>query len=366
MPRPSSRYSRPASSSLRRSSSYCIWDRFSPENAPGNRGRWRFIPTYTVPRQKGLGDGENKVLLLTKSSRIGACNLLLFQQPMRSILTVITAMILFPSCQQGQSKEPALSRQLGYTFYNVAYGTDSAQRMDVYLPAGRDRQSTPVMLLVHGGGWSGGNKSEFNAYIEDFRRRMPGYAFFNINYRLVNGRGTLLPQQEADVAAALRFVQAGAARYGIDTGRVVLLGASAGAHLALLQAYKHPHPSVRAVVDFFGPTDLVRMAEKPWHPLVPLALQTVIGKTYREAPEAYRAASPLAFVRPQNPPTLILQGGADNVVHPDQSRALAERLEASGVAHQLVLFPSARHGWQGTTLHRSFDTVQRFLERHVP
>ena len=274
-------------------------------------------------------------------------------------------MILTQSCQQGQGTEPALSQQLAYTFSNVSYGTDSAQRMDVYLPAGRSRQSTPLMLLVHGGGWSGGNKSEFSAYIEDFRKRMPGYAFFNINYRLVNGNGTLLPQQEADVAAALRFVRANAARYGVDTGRVVLLGASAGAHLALLQAYKHPDPSVKAVVDFFGPTDLVRMAENPWHPLVPLALQTIIGKTYREAPEAYRAASPLAFVKPQSPPTLILQGGADKVVHPDQSRALARRLEEAAVPHELVVYPAARHGWQGSTLHRSFDALQRFLELHV-
>lgn len=274
-------------------------------------------------------------------------------------------MILTQSCQQGQGTEPALNPGLPYTLSNVAYGTDSAQRLDVYLPAGRSPQATPVMVLVHGGGWSGGNKSEFNPYIDDFRRRLPGYAYVNINYRLVNGSGVLLPQQEADVAAALRFVKDNAGRYGIDAQRVVLLGASAGAHLALLQAYKHPDTAIRAVVDFFGPTDLVAMAEKPWHPLVPLALQTVLGKTYRAAPADYRAASPLAFVRPQCPPTLILQGGADPVVHPEQSRALADSLEAAGVAHELVLYPGARHGWQGATLHRSFDTLQRFLERHV-
>ncbi|RYY88719.1 MAG: alpha/beta hydrolase [Chitinophagaceae bacterium] len=284
---------------------------------------------------------------------------------MRTLFTLFIAMIVLTSCQQGQGTEPALNPGMSYTFSNIAYGDDSAQRMDVYLPANRSQHETPAMILVHGGGWTGGNKSEFNAYIEDFRKRMPHYAFFNVNYRLVNGSTVLLPQQQEDMASVLRFVREQSTRYGINPQKVVLLGASAGGHLALLQAYQQADPGIVAVVDFFGPTDLVAMAEKPWHPLVPLALQTVLGKTYAEAPAAYRAASPAWQVRAGVPPTLILQGGADPVVHPAQSRALAARLEGAGIPHELVLYPAARHGWQGTTLHRSFDTVQRFLELHV-
>ncbi|WP_460572489.1 alpha/beta hydrolase fold domain-containing protein [Flaviaesturariibacter terrae] len=274
-------------------------------------------------------------------------------------------MIVLTSCQQGQGTEPALDPAAPYTLSNVSYGSDSAQRLDVYLPAGRSQRSTPVMILVHGGGWSGGNKADFNSYISDFRVRMPQYAFVNIDYRLVNGSSILLREQEADVAAAVRFVQEQSGRYGVDPQKIVLLGASAGAHLALLHAYRHPDSAIRAVVDFFGPTDLVAMAERPWHPLVPLALQMILAKTYPEAPELYRAASPAWLVRPGVPPTLILQGGSDGVVHPAQSRALAARLEGAGVAHELVLYPKAQHGWYGTTLQRSFDTVQRFLQVYV-
>ncbi|RYY38776.1 MAG: alpha/beta hydrolase [Chitinophagaceae bacterium] len=284
---------------------------------------------------------------------------------MRLLLSLFSIMTILASCQPARTNEPALNPGLPIVLTNVAYGDDTAQRLDVYLPPNRGVQETPVMILVHGGGWTGGNKSEFTAYIEDFRTRMPQYAFINVNYRLVNGSTVLLPEQQADIASVLRFVRSNAARYGVNGQKVVLLGASAGAHLALLQAYREPDPGIRAVVDFFGPTDLVAMAEKPWHPLVPLALQTVLGKTYGEDREAYRAASPLWHVKPGAPPTLILQGGADPVVHPAQSRALADRLEGAGVPHELELYPSARHGWQGATLQRSFDTVQRFLERHV-
>jgi len=70
------------------------------------------------------------------------------------------------------------------TVYNVPYGADAAQKMDVYLPAGRTTSSTPFIVVVHGGGWTSGDKGEFNAIISRLQTMLPGYAFFNINYRL--------------------------------------------------------------------------------------------------------------------------------------------------------------------------------------
>jgi acetyl esterase/lipase len=271
-------------------------------------------------------------------------------------------MILFQSCQDGQSAPPVLNTEAAYTLRDVSYGSDTAQRMDVYLPARRSNGTTPVMVLVHGGGWTGGNKTDFNTYIEAFRKRMPQYAFVNINYRLVNGP-VLLNAQQADVHAALEAVKAKRAEWGINSGKLVLLGASAGAHLALLEAYQRH--DVAAVIDFFGPTDLVAMHEKPWHPLVPLAVQMIIGAPLSQKRAAYEAASPISHVTPQSPATLILHGSKDPVVALSQSKELAARLDSAGVANELVVYPGAGHGWYGSTLHKSFDRLQAFLEMHV-
>jgi acetyl esterase/lipase len=282
---------------------------------------------------------------------------------MKTLFTLLISMIILQSCQDGQSTRPALNTEAAYTLRDVAYGTDTAQRMDVYLPARRSATETPVMVLVHGGGWAGGNKTDFNAYIEAFRKRMPHYAFVNINYRLVNGP-VLLNAQQADVRAAIDAVKAKNPEWDINTGKLVLLGASAGAHLALLEAYSRP--GVAAVVDFFGPTDLVAMHEKPWHPLVPLAVQMILGAPLSQKRAAYAAASPVTHVSPASPATLILHGSKDPVVALSQSKALAARLDSAGVVNELIVYPGAGHGWHGSTLSKSFDALQAFLEKHVP
>ncbi len=127
------------------------------------------------------------------------------------------------------------------TLPNVAYGTDAAQKMDVYLPANRTIASTKVMVMIHGGGWSTGDKIDFASFIDTMKRRLPDYAIFNINYRLSTGTANLFPTQENDVKAALQFIFNKSAEYLISD-KYVLIGASAGAHLAMLQGYKYTTP----------------------------------------------------------------------------------------------------------------------------
>ena len=152
------------------------------------------------------------------------------------------------------------------TYLNVAYGPDPKQVMDIYLPAGREKASTKVMLLIHGGSWSGGDKQSFQAYVDSLQQYLPDFAFVNMNYRLATYTANRFPAQENDVKAALTFVMDKAGEYNISHN-VVLLGASAGAHLALLQAYKYTDPvKVQAVISFFGPADMEDIYNNPIHP----------------------------------------------------------------------------------------------------
>jgi acetyl esterase/lipase len=274
-------------------------------------------------------------------------------------------MTILSSCKQESTAIAQVKDLPAQTHLNISYGNDSLHKMDIYLPANRSVASTKSLVLIHGGGWTSGSKADFTGYIDTLQQRLPDYAIFNINYRLVNG-SNLFPTQENDVSAALSFIVQNAAEYPISKGKLSLLGFSAGAHLALLQAYKNASPRINAVIDYFGPTDLVAMYQKPWHPLVPLALQMITGTSPQADPSTFEQSSPAHFVSSQSPPTLILHGGKDVVVNVSQSKLLAQKLAENDVAHELHIYPGKGHGrWYGETLVSSFDRIEAFLNRHV-
>lgn len=272
-------------------------------------------------------------------------------------------MSLLSSCQREKSE--ASDSTKAKTELNVSYGTDTAQRMDLYLPANRSAATTPVILLVHGGGWNSGHRSDFAFYIDSFKKRLPDHAIVNIGYRLATA-GRIFPTQEQDIKAALEWVAAKAADYGFNMEKAGILGVSAGAHLSMLQAYKYSSPvKIAAVVDMFGPTDLTKMYLEPWNPIIPRLLEALTGTTPTANAQAYQQSSPAFFVTAQSPPTLILQGGADFVVDPSQSQLLAAKLQAAGVPHQYIVYPNEGHGWFGNNMVDSFNRIEAFLKEHL-
>jgi acetyl esterase/lipase len=283
---------------------------------------------------------------------------------MKMILTLLFSMSILTSCQRNENVFVKEDLSRPKTIQNVSYGKDTAQRMDIYLPANRSVDSTKSIILIHGGGWNSGSKNELVAYINSFRKRMPGYAIFNIDYRLVNG-SNLFPTQEHDVKTAIDFIVKNSSEYGINKNKLVLIGVSAGGHLALLQGYKYNNPKVAAIIDFFGPTDLVAMFQKPWHPYVPFVLQMITGTTPKQNLSLYQQSSPVNFVSTHSAPTLILHGGNDEVVNISQSRSLKTKLDKAGVKNELVIYPGKSHGWYGQTLSNSFDRIEAFLESNL-
>jgi acetyl esterase/lipase len=279
---------------------------------------------------------------------------------------VIVSSVLFLSCKKdtssGNTAPPPVAEK---TELNVAYGTDAAQKMDIYLPAGRSTATTKVIILIHGGGWTQGDKADFTTYVDTLKKRIPGYAIFNINYRLATGSANFFPTQENDVKAAIEFIYGKRNEYLISD-KFVLLGASAGGHLSLLHAYKYNTPvKIKAVVDFFGPTDLVDMYNNPPNPLIPILLLQVTGGIPSTLPTMYQQSGPINYVTAQSPPTIILHGGVDVVVSYTQSVLLKNKLQSFGVVNQYVFYPTENHGWTGANLTDSFDKITAFLNTNV-
>ena len=282
------------------------------------------------------------------------------------LLALYLIMSNFTACVQAEKGSPLQQTALPpTTTLNIAYGKDSLQKMDVYLPSNRSTDSTKVIVLIHGGGWAGGDKAEFAAAIPVLQQKLPQYAIVNINYRLANKLTNHFPTQENDVKMALQFIVDHATEYNISK-EVVLLGASAGAHLALLQAYKYTDPvEPKAVISFFGPADMVDLYNSTNNSYYQMGLQLLIGGTPESKPAVFEQASPIHFVNKQSPPTLLLHGGKDGLVPVAQSKKLKAQLDKAGVPSELVVYGNEGHGWQGANLADAYNRIQQFLNQQL-
>jgi acetyl esterase/lipase len=285
----------------------------------------------------------------------------------RNFLILILACGILLSCNKEISDNSgiiAASTQL-----NASYGAQSLQTMDVYLPAGRSIATTKVMILVHGGAWSVGDKADFTVFVDSIKKRLPDYAIFNINYRLAAFPNNLFPTQEQDVKTAVEYIYSKRNDYLISD-KIVLTGASAGAHLSLLQAYKYNSPvKIKAVIDFFGPTDITDLYNNPG--VVPQQnIAAIMGGTPASNAALYLQSSPISFVSNTTAcPTLILQGSADPLVNSErQSAVLRDKLEAASVPVEYVLYAGKGHGddWGSDTFFDAFSKMQVFVALHNP
>jgi len=248
---------------------------------------------------------------------------------------------------------------------DLAYGGDPRQKLDLYLPDNRSQITTKLIIIVHGGGWSDGDKRDLNGYVSAIQARLPDYAIANVNYRLAKNGQNLFPAQEEDIKKAVTYLMNHADNYGYRQ-KYVLLGLSAGAHLALLHSYKYPVPyRASAVVSFFGPTDLFVLYNNPPGTYTPVMLQAVTGTTPALNPGLYMQSSPTNFVNAQSSPTLLLQGGQDPLVPVSQAQLLKAKLDANHVPTSYVFYANEAHGWIGSSLEDSFNQIKAFLDANV-
>ena len=220
---------------------------------------------------------------------------------------------------------------------NIEYGKggDKALQLDLYSPKERSHP-LPAILFLHGGGWTGGYRQIYHYYCTKFAEH--GYVVATASYRLAGEAP--FPAAVQDVKCAVRWLRANAKKLGIDPNKIAVAGGSAGGHLAMMIGYSSDVPElegkggnadtssrVQAVVDLYGPTDLTDDFAKSRGEVKRL----MGGKTFDEAPDAYRLASPVTHVTKDDPPTLILHGSIDSTVPIHQAELLVEKLKNAGV-----------------------------------
>lgn len=275
--------------------------------------------------------------------------------------------------------------------------------LDLYRPA-NTTATLPLVVWIHGGGWRAGSKEavprEALSLVEQ------GFALASVNYRLTSQAGrygeepVIFPAQIHDVKGAVRFLRAQAQNYQIDPERIGVWGSSAGGHLAALLATtggvaelegtvggnEKVSSRVQAAVDYFGPTDLLAMADdratsggRPVGGVPPgsFAVASLVGhdqpgeglleiKAKLDSTEApYPAlkvllgqASPMTHVSADDAPMLIAHGEQDRLVPPIQSQRLYNALKAKGIKVELMMVPGAGHGILG---RQAGEAALRFL-----
>jgi len=222
----------------------------------------------------------------------------------------------------------------------------------------------PCVVVVHGGSWSSGDSKqlpELNSYLAH-----AGYHVVSMNYRLAPA--FLCPAPIEDVYAAMDYLRAHATELRIDTDNFVLLGRSAGAQIALLAAYRQQVPGLKAVVDFYGPADMVWGYSLPANPLVMdsrKVLENYLGGAYGAVPGNYAASSPIEFADKHAVPTLIIHGAKDALVAYEHSSRLNKKLADNGIKHFFLSLPWATHGFdynlKGPGGQLSTYAIERFL-----
>lgn len=250
------------------------------------------------------------------------------------------------------------------------YASDGRKRLklDLYRPT-RETGPLPVIVMIHGGSWNGGNKRQLRAL--DLFLAHEGYAVAALNYRHAPKRP--FPAAVEDVFRALAFLRAHANQFQLDLSRVVLVGRSAGGQIALSAAYANRDPAVRGVASFYGPSDLVLGYEKPSRRGVldsKKVLEAYLGGSPAQRPAEYAAASPINFVSATTPPTLLVHGQLDPIVWPAQSEVLGARLTSAGRPHLYLALPWATHGCEaninGPSGQLSLYALDRLLANVLP
>ena len=307
-------------------------------------------------------DGKGKLPII--SSIVGSVALVIALYPFFSVIPLARERAIPLSLKRYFSglwneNNSADSETKNYATYTYTQADGKDLQLDIYLPTTISDNNGASVIVVHGGSWSGGRRSDFPQWNRWLAAH--GFTVFDVDYRLTQPNYLTAT---GDVKCAVRWAREHAAEFGVAPERTALLGRSAGAHLALLAAYstddarlsstcrdEKQSEQIRAVVSFYAPTDLLWDYDNPANESVidgPATLSSFVGGSPHESAEMrerYVLASPVAHVSAAAPPTLLIHGGQDQLVREENMQFLADKLRAAHTAHQTIVIPYAQHGF---------------------
>ena len=253
---------------------------------------------------------------------------------------------------------------------DVAYlGEGRAEKLDLYLPDAEAKpgECRPGIVIIHGGGWTGGDKGAKREINIGTTLADHGYVCVSISYALARKGEPTWPTNIQDCKRAVRWLRLNADKYRIDPDHIGAIGGSAGGHLTAMLAVTGPDDGLEPAENP-GLSSRVQAAV-PMYPHMAASMdgdQTMLPGTRTDRPDLYRAATPITYVTKDDPPMLILHGTADTTTPLSQSLRFAARLAEVGVEHQLVILDGAPHSFDLQPKQRDLrPLVLDFLDAHL-
>ena len=224
---------------------------------------------------------------------------------------------------------------------------DAELKLDFFAAASTNAaQSAPCIVVVHGGGWDSGDRTQLDEWNHRWAAR--GYAVAAVSYRLAPK--SIWPAQRDDVLASITWLKANAERLGLDPTRLVLLGRSAGGQIAAAAGYGAKDPAIRGVVALYAPHDM-RFAWSVSREDDALNSINLMRQYFGGPPDTperiarYESASGQLLAQRDSPPTLMIHGVPDTLAWDRHSERLTMRLQELGVPHYYLRLPWATHGF---------------------
>ncbi|EGQ9977495.1 alpha/beta hydrolase fold domain-containing protein [Vibrio parahaemolyticus] len=251
-------------------------------------------------------------------------------------------------------------------------------KLDLYTPSVESNTQYPLLVWVHGGAWKRGSKDaipEKNPLLLQSVLN-EGYALASVDYRL-SGEASF-PQPVQDINDALNYLYDNAEKLGIKADNLVIMGRSAGGHLAgfigatnsaydQVDFYEPPKYKVSAVVSFFGPTDLLELSNKGGKKTSKKSsVSRFLGDVPNNIPKLAKKASTTSYVNENTPPYIQLHGTLDKRVPLSQSEILKAKLDEHGVTNQLFIEEGVGHSAPVFDTEKYVTHVLDFLNKHFP
>ncbi|NIF05331.1 alpha/beta hydrolase [Chryseobacterium sp. Tr-659] len=244
---------------------------------------------------------------------------------------------------------------------NIHYGNNPEQVMDLYIPHNKKNREKEVFIMIHGGGWRGGNKSQLTLFTLSMMQKFPDYIFANINYRLASQTQYAIPNQTDDIKKVTELLKN---KLGYNP-RVILLGNSAGGHLSMLYAYKFdPDKKIKAVINIVGPADLSDSGFKTYDDYAFTEQHLVDPKILPQGTSAVNFASPVHWISKSSPPTLSYYGKKDYVIPLTQKKILDSVLDKNSINHESYEFTGGHLDWDKEPQKEFLiDKIEAFLKK---
>lgn len=225
---------------------------------------------------------------------------------------------------------------------NIAYGKDPEQKMDIYIPENQTKEQD-IFIIVHGGGWRGGRRSQLTNFIFNLMEKYPKNIFVNIDYRLASSTRFALPNQTDDIKSAMNYLEKNLKTHP----KYILLGNSAGGNLSMLFAYKFDQDKkVKAVINIVGPADLNDPRFKNYDDYAFVEKHLIDPKIVDNSISLMDFGSPVYWINKDSAPTLSYYGTKDNVVPSSQKKILDSVLNKNKVYHESYEFDGNHLDWE--------------------